>query len=228
MDALGTEGGIIVGSVVQALLKGDVGRAWQPRDVNVIVPKGRGGVLKSCLEANGYTWSEGKVMSHMVDCCSKQYEYTHKDESAVITVTEASTLNVLATLFGCGNTATMNALTPRRLYSFYPKLTLTGRALTGYRWVDTYKERYERYFAQGIAATACTQDWPMACGYEACPAVARRVQGLRAIGVMIWNPEGREEMDLTELSIAWALNKRCWNVNCDNMGMRAGAALYFH
>lgn len=214
MTALGRDNGVVVGSFVQALLKSDEGRTWEPSDLNVIVPSGRGKELKVKMEAHGYKTTEGTVRFHMVNSCVK-HEILTANGKANITITEALTGNVLPSLFSCGNTATMNALTPRRLYSFYASLTVNGKALTGHHWTDTYKDRADRYERQGIVASECTQAWKTPCGYAACPAVSRRVEGLRSIGVMVWNRDGVEEKDLTEWSMSWGINRVCWNANCD-------------
>lgn len=220
MAALGKDNGVIVGSFVQALLKTDDGRDWEPQDLNVIVPNGRGLEMKSTLEAHGYNKTAGVVRFHMINSCVA-HEIFKKDGKARITITEALTGNVLPSLFSCGNTATMNALTPRTLYSFYPSLTLQGKALTGPHWTDTYKERADRYVKQEISASVCTEGWKTPCGYAACPAVARRMEGLRSIGVMVWNRNGVEEKDLTEWSMSWGINRVCRNVNCESFGWRA-------
>lgn len=155
----------------------------------------------------------------MLESCTGHDILNIKGGNSDVTITEASTDNVLAPLLKCGNTATMNALSPRTLYSFYPTLTLQGKALMGQRWVNSYKESLERFAEQGINTTSDTQDWETPCGYSACPAIARRVEGLRSIGVMVWNRNGFEGKDLTEWSMAWGINRVCWNGECENYGL---------
>lgn len=180
------------------------------------------------LEDHGFEQHEGTIINHMIDTCESHTIFKHKAKSAEdepgkteVTVTESRTEEVLAVILNSGNTATMNALTERTLYSFYPSLTLRNVALMGGRWDRCCRTRMYRFDRQGLAAFRCTAGFIQECGYDACPAIARRVSGLRSIGVLTWNDGGAEEQDLGETSLAWSVNKICLNGWCPNFGRRA-------
>lgn len=161
----------------------------------------------------------------MVDTCLAHNIFkvraAEKNESTTeVTLTVSRTDDVLAVILNCGNTATMNALTEKSIYSFYPDLTLRNVALMGGRWCGYSSTWMERYSRQGLTASRCTRGFDGPCGYDACPAIARRVVGLRSIGVMMWNREGLEEDDLGETSLAWSMNTMCQNWLCPNYGRK--------
>lgn len=228
LEAVAQDGGAISGSFVQALLRSEWSRTWTVRDLNIVVPKGRGAAVGALVEGQGYQQHEGTIIDHMVDTCESHSIFKHKNNAAEagppktqVTVTESQTDEVLAVILDSGNTATMNALTEKMLYSFYPKLTLRNVALMGNRWGRRCSTRMYRFDTQGLAAFPCTKAFIRECGYETCPAIARRVSGLRSIGVLTWNGAGVEEQDLTEASLAWSVNRVCLNVWCRNFGRRA-------
>lgn len=144
---------------------------------------------------------------------------THeKDREAKITIIEVKINIILPALFARGNTATnheMNALAARKLYSFYLILMLVKKALTGPWWIDSFKERSDRFCEQGILVTVWTKGWKGPCGYDVCPAIARKVEGLRLIGVLRWDHnevKEVEEKEVTEELLTCRMNRICWNI----------------
>ncbi|KAJ7086524.1 hypothetical protein C8R44DRAFT_650797 [Mycena epipterygia] len=103
-------------------------------------------------------------------------------------------------------------------YILYPKLVNERRALEG--WHEPSIQRCLDIQERGFRRSISTMSWTGPCGWN-CPAVWRRIQGLRGVGVFCWGGYGNAMPDngtvgvpFTDVAMKWRLSDRCTNVHC--------------
>ncbi|KAF8225960.1 hypothetical protein L208DRAFT_1380417 [Tricholoma matsutake] len=79
-------------------------QTWHPKDINIVVPKGKGGTT---------------------------YDFLPGVHNHTITILESKWPKVLGIIFNSPTTATMITITQQNFYCFYPKMTIARRAIYG-------------------------------------------------------------------------------------------------
>lgn len=188
-------------------------RQFKPRNLNIAVPRGGSDAIVTVFRAAGYSVNKVECYPYNIGQVARCFHIINQVARGTILILESSTTSVLPVVLGAHHTASMNILTARNFYSFYPHFTtrhlsicgnslpeyesLVGLARVGVRVVDN--GRHTSYEGS--------------CGLE-CPNIQRRVRGMHGVGVVCWNPRGRQNIDFAEETIKWGIGGYCYNPLC--------------
>lgn len=202
----------VFGSTTLTLFQPESDNGWTPNNLNIAVPWHKSQLFINFLTEEGYIQRPKSKMPyrwyHLIHC----HRPFMKEGHPMIFITEGTYDNIVPTIVGTSTTATMNALTSRSFYSFYPQFTRKKwtfsnwpTALTGEPAKFLY--RGYKYFRRPPLRldNSCT---------FACPNNPRRLRGRRHMGTHVWNTEGKEERRLDTFEIIWQLGTTCTNVRC--------------
>lgn len=124
---------------------------------------------------------------------------------------------ILSVVLNGKNTATMNIITARNVYCFYPAFTARGKAFCG------LTEHTEADARTALSLWGIDLRDPImqpliddkACGME-CPKLCRKVLGGRGIGRFCWDKNGVELNNLMGERFLWKLGDGCLNPRCND------------
>jgi hypothetical protein len=203
--------GAFFGSFALRLLQSQQRETWLPNDINIVVPKHKGGTTHDFLVKQGYvpkpllTDFFGENSDHFVVFLKPGLE------NHALTISESKRSSILGVIFSCPTTATMIAITPRNFYCFYPKMTIAFQAVLGLQLAP--EDHTSKIKDRSFRLHHDTVNWQKPCG-EFCPGIGRRVKNLRGIGVWCWNPQEQEDKDIENDRIIWRIGIRCRNIFC--------------
>lgn len=213
---LAAEGAVITGPITLALMIPEEACWWVPDTLDIIVPSGRRDAVEVLMKRHGFQGERKTQTRDKAKTNRALYLFSGQANDAGVNITESNDDGVIKPILNCGNTAMMNMLTPYSITSFYPKLTSQGKTLLGPRWKTVDEEDIIRESKYDLSASICTRFWEKPCGYEVCPAIGRRVRGLRGIAVWNWDGGDCETHVLHDAHVRWAVNKFCYNMACPN------------
>lgn len=127
-------------------------------------------------------------------------------------MTEGNDESIVPIVVGTSATATMNALTSRTFYSFYPQITRRYWALANWPHErdgepTKFRERGYTFFTRA----PLTQQGK--CSFT-CPVNPRRIRGRHHMGLHVWNTTRKEGKKLDETEYIWQLGTICTNRRC--------------
>lgn len=214
MKILETTNGVITGtSTLKVLLPHDRRSAAAP-NLNIIVPKDEMSALGLFLHTRGFRWKSVPITRMLSDTVEACYLFRHPQSKGFIFVTKSTRPTILNVLVENKNTATMNAITARSIYSLYPALTASGKAFSGLTQY-TVADGLTMALRWGLDLrdpTVHPLEGDRECGYE-CPRRFRKMQG-GGIGMVCWNKDGIERTLLSDQRVSWRLSDYCLNVRC--------------
>lgn len=217
MAVLEATGGGITGSSTLKVIGPYDRRGQVAPNLNLVVPRGQLSVMAFFLEIQGYSWRAPRQARDMLNTVEICLHYRHEVTGRLIIVTESRRDTILSVVLDGKNTSTMNIITARNLYSFYPSFTASGRAYCG---LTTHTEADSRQAARlwGIdLRDPITQPFidDSACRME-CPKLSRKVLGGKGVGRFCWDQHGVEHKDLGCERFSWSLGNRCLNPGCND------------
>lgn len=214
MKILEITDGIIAGTSTLKVVLPYVRRNVEAPNLNVIIPRDELPAIGLFLHTMGYRWKSvpvARVLSDTVEAC---FLFRHPQSRQFIFVTESTRPTVLNVLVESKNTAAMNAITARNIYSLYPALTASGNAFSS-RTQYSVADGLTMALRWGLHLRDPTMH-PLVgdreCGYE-CPRRFRKMQG-GGIGMVCWNRKGMESVVLSDQRVSWNLSDYCLNVRC--------------
>lgn len=190
-------------------------RFIQAPDLNIVVPKAKQTSLLSFLQQKSYLPLQLKTKSCLLEVVTSCWHLTHVDTKHVILLTESTKPTTLNVVLNGNNTATMNLITAKTIYSFYHDLISTNHAYSGFIPITDLDIRsaaqWEIELRDPILFLEDEQTEP--CGVE-CPRMVRRMRNLIGIGTVCWNFEGSELPLMSEERMTWYLGPYCRNKYC--------------
>lgn len=216
MSTLEMTDGVITGSSTLKVILPYKYRGSKAPNLNIIVPAGAMAAIGVFLFTMGYTCKEipvDRVKLETVEAC---FHFRFPGTSRLIIITESTRPTVLNVLLEGKSTASMNAITARNIYCFYPTFTANGYAFCGlmdHSLLEALK--MERRWGLELRDPALHPfEDGRKCGLE-CPRRIRKVQE-GGIGKTCWNSNGREDVVLGRQRFTWKLNDYCLNPRCED------------
>lgn len=208
-------GGVMTGSsTLKIILPCD--RRWiTAPDLNIVVPKGGTDIMKTFLEDGGYKAQPLKLDPKLRDKVVICTQLRHGLSGAVVLITESSRNFILNVILDGKNTANMNIVSARNIYSFYPEFTASGRAYCGYTSPNIFDKSEAAKWGLVLRDPLNDRYRRDRCGDE-CPRLQRRMNGLRGVGFVCWNKIGKEYPVLADQRVEWSLGPYCVNRWCPN------------
>lgn len=212
--------GCLTGSAtLQVLMPYELRCNFVAPNLNIVVPLGELAPIGLFLAERGYTWCKTlRVAKKLLNTVESCLLFKHSTTGQLVIVTESIRPTVLNVIIEGRNTATMNIITSRNIFSLYPAFTARGHAFCGVInhtatdsitmasiWnIDLRNPLTENPFPEGTK-----------CGVE-CGRRRRRLGG-RGIGLVCWNPKGKEDGDVFgNKRMYWMLNEGCLNPGCQD------------
>lgn len=206
-----TEGVITGSSTLKVLLPYERRRHIKTGNLNIVVPSGNSSAVVAFAEARQYIMKPiENSRPPSIKSCSR---LVHRDSGAVILVTESHRSTVLDIVLYSANTACMNIITPRNVFSFYPKLTANGEASCEYVMATNEEVDKAKEWGIDLQRPLWHENEKIDCGIE-CPIRIRQIKGLEGIGVACWNKTGVEPQDIANQDWEWRLGTICVNMHC--------------
>jgi hypothetical protein len=152
--------------------------------------------------------------------------YSFTKGSQTVTIIESKLASATRVVLGGVSTASMVVLTARRAFIFYPTLTLEHRAALRSGCVVADTTQIQQWKTRGIKLADEVSGLGLdECG-EGCPGITRQVNDGR-LGIVMWNPRGREGEALERGKYSWGLGPTgrrylCFNKTCKNYGLGQG------
>jgi hypothetical protein len=137
--------------------------------------------------------------------------FSHEASRREVMLSKSTTRSVLSIVLSAHSTVSMAAITPRRVWTFYPALTYERRVVAGYRIPD--QAEVTKLHNRGFTFSLTTARWEHMCRF-ACSAITRRVRGGRGIQSVEWNTSEGELNALTDHPFKWRLGVTCLNRCC--------------
>lgn len=204
--------GAIYGSFALTLFEPGARSPWTPNNLNIAVPWHKSEKMANFLTSEGYKLEPRRHIMH------RWYHLIHdnrtftKEACPPIFLCEGYDDTVLPIILASDTTATINCLTSRSYYSFYPTFTRQGWAIAG--WQGAVPKSPSKITKRGYTYF---KDPPLKenrlCG-TACTVNPRRVRGRNGIGVVVWKKEAEESHRLDGESFVWKLGFQCRNRHC--------------
>lgn len=213
-SVLNDAGGAITGSSTLKVTRPYIFRSNSAKNLNLVVPKGQSTRLLVFLVQHGYFPRMLKIKPVFLGIVHSCVHFVHHSSKQSIIVAESFRESILGVILESKNSSTMNLITARNIYSFYPVFSAKNLAYSGY--IDHSPADESSAAAWGIFLTSpgIWQDIPTTgCGDE-CPRIVRRMSTLDGIGLVCWNQNGREKVTLTQQRFYWTLGPTCKNPNC--------------
>jgi hypothetical protein len=209
---MATDHGAFFGSFALRLMHSYEEQTWLPNDINIVVPKHRGGATHDIIVKQGYIPKPQHTDFFFTENTDHFVVFLKPGlNNHALTISESKRSSILGVIFNCPTTATMITITHQKLYCFYPKMTLALRAVSGLQPVS--EEHASKIKQRSFELQHDTTNWNKPCG-EFCPGIGRRVKNLRGIRVWCWNPQEQEETDVENDRIIWRIGIRCRNIFC--------------
>lgn len=204
-------GAVIVGSAARYILSAPC--IWRPRDLNIIVPNGKQGIVTAYLLSNQFMRINEFNYSRIHTCSVERYE----SPTCIVTIEESLTESIFPVVLSRMDTSLALIVTSFGFIDFYPLLSLAGIRLCN-RHRTTF-DRDVKVTHMGMATAGSTIVWQTRCG-SACPRINRRVCLLADAQFMDWSegnpfPFNDKIMDIARRShYKWRLGGQCFNNNC--------------
>ncbi|KAJ2914246.1 hypothetical protein MD484_g6187, partial [Candolleomyces efflorescens] len=228
MDMLHRTGGGIVGSVPRLMLADNCKfmmkrKRYAPADINLLVLQGQLQEAKSFFKTLGYSkWITLTVETVYKGVVSEVIEGVRPASpgvnQATVNISECKG-GLFETVVTAPITALANLITPLSVYSIYPGLIFSKKAISS----DRFGVSFSRRTPSSYTFECTNAEWTAPCRFN-CPAEDRRSVGDKGVGIFRWSgrfdvPVSRfEDTDylLGENVIAWRLSMRCRNPHCRN------------
>lgn len=212
-----TKGGISGSSTLQVLLPYEV-RGYRAPNLNIVVPRGEFHPMAIFLFDQGYTWCRNvRVTEELLNTVEHCVHFRHSNTRRLVILTESVRPTILNVVVEGRNTAAMNVITGRNIYSLYPAFTARGQAFCGvveHNMLDTYTAARQWNINLRNPLIEPPFSEPTRCGVE-CGRRRRRLAGGRGIGLVCWKKDGVEHGDVFEdQRMSWTLSGRCINPEC--------------
>ncbi|KAJ7920420.1 hypothetical protein B0H13DRAFT_1867629 [Mycena leptocephala] len=213
----------IAGSTIARILAPPIDdiEDWMPNNLNIYPPLGCTAPWEQFFERIQLpirSFQPGVARPYAAVTRS-HVEYESRSKGRAITLSERIDACVLTPATAAVTTLGMCVATCSTLAVLYPQLVNQRRALEGWNEPSIQKciDMEERGFRRSIS----TMSWSDSCGWN-CPAIWRRIQGLRGVGIFCWGGSTNDMMEngtigvpYTEVTpIKWRLGDTCKNVHC--------------
>lgn len=216
-----TKGGLTGSSTLQVLLSPEQ-RGIRAPDLNIVVPHGGVPPIGHFLFVRGYKWCRKVIIKEeLLNTVEKCLHFRHYRTRRLVIVTESVRPTILNVVIEGQNTSTMNVITGKNIYSFYPALTARGQAFCGVvenTAMDSYSAACLWNINLRNPLTGPPFSEPTRCGVE-CGRRRRRLAGGRGVGVGVvrWNRQGAEHGEVFEdQRMSWTLSGACINPGCQD------------
>ena len=180
-SALCADHGIIFASSALNIILRQSDVAWQPTILNVAVPAKCGRFLSELLtrkvfrlstELKQNGWEPKHTWTRTWELCKAPHR---------VVVMESQDQSVLPIMLGMRSTLHMVAISPRRIYCFYPDLTLNEVDIKGPP--AAFENNSPFPSVEGVMLSPCLEMTTLAD--HTCPVLFRQIHGRQNIGVMV-------------------------------------------
>ncbi|KAF8063291.1 hypothetical protein FPV67DRAFT_1672325 [Lyophyllum atratum] len=206
--------GVVCGSTCLAIFQAQANRAWEPEDLNIVVPCGMVERMATFLHTCGATCLSGNVMPARADTTRSYTIFRLPGNNRMVAVAESMTTTVLTIVLDGSSTALMNVLTGRSFTCFYPHLTGAGFAVPGF--IKATSLERARHSVMGVMLMDPPGLWVLRgrCGWE-CGAIHRRVRGGGGIASFVWDTDASRGLRVDHAPVVWRLLGICRNPMCE-------------
>ncbi|KAH7906138.1 hypothetical protein BJ138DRAFT_1105406 [Hygrophoropsis aurantiaca] len=209
--------GAITGSAAQEMYLGR--GAADPRDLNIVVPRGGFLDMEDWLLRIGYEEYEGEVeLTEMRDVMEPflQEFRTYRAHSKKVTVSEAKAADIMEVIVNSPTTAEMLVMTAGGLIVLYPELATSGITLLGPTGGRVYRDGGRFGSVNGAWGDLYTDNRHMdaSCGAR-CPSIWRHTRNDRNILIFDWDKRYTVRGILQNSQTEWRLNMECLNPHCE-------------
>lgn len=166
------------------------------------------------LLVHGYRIGLESMSARFKDTVKGFAELRHAESGRIILLSESTTASVLKIILDGHSTASMTVLTGTTFISFYPHLTLSNRAISGFTTPSRLQIQHTADWGIALSDPTLSICHFSRCGEYDCPGILRRVRGLRGIGLLHWKSNDRMLDDVSESEIGWRLGPFCRNYLC--------------
>ncbi|KAJ7752440.1 hypothetical protein DFH07DRAFT_1031660 [Mycena maculata] len=193
---------------------------WIPNNLNIFVPVDQPDVwgesfARIHLHPNH---SQPRIARPYRTVTKSHVKYASRLKNKPIMITEGIDKCVITPATAAATTIGMCVATCSTICVLYPDLVDKRRALKSW-YMPTIKSCIDLE-TRGYRRSISTMGWSESCGWN-CPAVWRRIQGLRGVGIFCWGGYNAEMKDggsvgfpYTDVSMKWRLGDTCSNVHC--------------
>ncbi|KAJ7488610.1 hypothetical protein B0H11DRAFT_2406692 [Mycena galericulata] len=193
---------------------------WIPNNLNIFVPVDQPDVWEEFLARIHLhpNHSQPRIARPYRTVTKSHVEYASRLKNKPIMITESIDKCVITPATAAATTIGMCIATCSTICVLYPDLVDKRRALESW-YVPTIKSSIDLE-TRGYRRSISTMGWSESCGWN-CPAVWRRIQGLRGIGVFCWGgydaamkDGGSIGVPYTDVAMKWRLGDTCSNAHC--------------
>lgn len=214
--------GVVSGSMALSLILRPC--AWEPNNLNLVVPRNRWRDLHGYFRDNGYTSSLDMdacaIKAQLIDFVVKHRTYITPGQCQThVTVTESADDSVLPVILADSCTADMIFVTIGGIVCTHPCLLLTQISLRGYRCSPVSDNFAGRFYTKQFIVLDDTAEFPGECG-ESCPLVWRSIESGASTMIINWSllRHNNESDSLCPRIVRhpywWRLSDQCFNRHC--------------
>ncbi|KAH7907848.1 hypothetical protein BJ138DRAFT_1116336 [Hygrophoropsis aurantiaca] len=206
--------GVVTGSVALEMYLGH--GAEDPRDFNIVVPRGGIMHIENWLISSGFENFEDASVDMREEMAPVLAQFrVYEGYNRKVTVSEANGLDIMEVIVNSPTTAEMIAMTAGGIIVLYPELATSGKILLGPTGGRYYKEKIRCGSVNGPWGRLYTdnRDMPIACGPQ-CPSIWRHTRHDRNILVFDWDKRYTIRGISQNCQTEWRLHLSCPNPHC--------------
>ncbi|EDR08017.1 uncharacterized protein LACBIDRAFT_297607 [Laccaria bicolor S238N-H82] len=204
--------GFIGGSVALAVIEPGFFIDHPPRDIDIMTPSGTMTEWVAWCDSHGFVDRETGEVNPDREDSTKSILWVRMHNGTELKIHQSQSSSALLTLLSSNLTSQMNAISPFRIYCFYPWMTVNGISISCQGSPTTYDiDQLERRSIEYYWSTCL---WNGPCG-RGCPMIWHLSYGLEGVGTYEWSRRAHLSYDIfAETHLRWGIGDDCYNVHC--------------